>query len=103
MKLENCTHESAIRLAELLPPNLPTDSYALHAELQQFAIVCHSDTKEELQTIEAVSSFAFKHSEIFPMVNRCYQVLLTAPVTVASNEHVQQSQVDFERHQDDNE
>ena len=45
-----------------------------------------SRTDLKLESLQDVANFAFKKKETFPSVNKAYQLLLTAPVSVAKDE-----------------
>lgn len=83
--LTNCSLENVKQLTTLYPKSCDVDIYALQAELQQF--IYHSDGNlKNTATVSEAAEFASKNKSVFPLVHQCYQILLTAPVTVASNE-----------------
>ena len=64
---------------DLFPPGAtPVESESLLAELEFFCNVISSQTDLKLESLQDVANFAFKKKEIFPSVNKAYQLLLTA-------------------------
>jgi hypothetical protein len=70
-------------LTELLPLSLQPDTEVLDVELTMFRQHCH-DNMPDIKTVEDVAHCANERRTIFPLTNRCFQLLLTASITSAS-------------------
>ena len=72
-------------LVKMLPRPLQPDNDVLCAELTLFRNHCR-ENKLEIETIAEAARLAMKFGSIFPLTNRCYRLILTAPITSASSE-----------------
>ena len=80
-------HKNIKEVCDLFPPAASSvESESLLAELEIFCNVISSQTDLKLESLQDVANFAFKKKEIFPSVNKAYQLLLTSPVSVAKDE-----------------
>ena len=81
--------EDVQELVSLFPSNMPVDPFVLHAEFGNF--VSHALTHErqenkKLDTVADVSKLSEVFKSAFPLTNKAYRLLMTAPVTVAKDE-----------------
>ena len=83
---EDLKIEDIESLTELLPSSLQPDTKVLDVELRMFRQHCH-DNMPDIKTVEDVARCANERRTIFPLTSRCFQLLLTAPITSASSEH----------------
>ena len=68
------------------PSNMPVDPFVFHAELGNFvshALTHERETNEKLDTVAKVSKLSEVFKSAFPLTNKAYRLLMTAPVTVA--------------------
>jgi hypothetical protein len=72
-------------LTELLPLSLQPDTEVLNVELTMFRQHC-DDNMPDIKTVEDAARCARERQTIFPLTSRCFQLLLTAPITSASSE-----------------
>jgi hypothetical protein len=77
--------EDVDSLVKMLPRSLQPDNDVLCAELTLFRNHCR-ENKLEFETIVEAARLAMKFESIFPLTNRCYRLILTAPITSASSE-----------------
>ena len=69
----------------MLPRSPQPDNDVLCAELTLFRNHFR-ENKLEIETIAEATRLAMKFESIFPLTNRCYRLILTAPTTSASSE-----------------
>ena len=78
------------KICKLLPDSLRFDSDSLKSEVDVFMTALKNyedgENSENLKTLRDISNFAHKHQGVLPLINRCYNLILTAPVTTAKNE-----------------
>ena len=75
-------------LTELFPLALQSDIdvfIVLNVELTMFRQHCY-DNMPDIKTVEDAAHCVKERQNIFPLTNRCFQLLLTAPITSASSE-----------------
>jgi hypothetical protein len=85
---KDTTIDSAIvtEVCHLFPRNSP-EPCALAAEIDIFRTYANlQQTEAEFECTRDVSELCFKRRAIFPLTSKAYQLLLTAPVTVAKDE-----------------
>jgi hypothetical protein len=76
-------------LVSLFPSNIPVDPFVLYAEFGNFvshALTHERQTNEKLDTVAKVAKLSEDFKSAFPLTNKAYRLLLTAPVTVAKDE-----------------
>lgn len=87
--LQQPKFEDVQELVCLFPSNMPVDPFVLHAEFGNFIVHALAHERENNEKLDTVAKVA-KHSEVFksafPLTNKAYRLLLTAPVTVAKDE-----------------
>ena len=72
-------------LVEMFPASLTIDPFSLQAEFGNF--VNHQRIYgTELKSAGDAANFSEERKSIFPLTNKCYRLLMTAPVTVAKDE-----------------
>ena len=77
--------EEINNLAKMFPEKVPVDPQSLHAEFGDF-ISYGKIIGKELTSVADAARFSEERKRIFPLSNRCYRLLMTAPVTVAKDE-----------------
>ena len=82
---EDPKREDIESLTELLPLSLQPDTEVLNVELTMFRQHC-DDNMPDIKTVEDAARCARERQTIFPLTSRCFQLLLTAPITSASSE-----------------
>ena len=70
----------------MLPTALQPDESALEAEISVFQNHCSENKPDEITSTESRANYARKFKGLFPLTERCYQPLLTVPITSASSE-----------------
>ena len=80
IEMEDCQ-----RLINMLPAALQPDDSALEAEISIFRSHC-AENKPEITSIKEAADYARRFKGLFPLTERCYQLLLTVPITSASSE-----------------
>ena len=77
--------ENIVKLVTFFPNNTDIDPHALHAKFPNF--VAHIDLlNNTFENMEQIAEFSEERKSIFPLTNRCYQLLLTIPATAAKDE-----------------
>ena len=76
--------EEINNLAKMFPENVPLDP-SLHAEFWNF-ITNGKIIGKELTSVADAARYSEETKRIFPLSDRCYRLLMTAPVTVAKDE-----------------
>ncbi len=74
------------RLINMLPIALQPDESALEAEISVFRSHCTENKPDEITSTESAANYARRIKGLFPLTERCYQLLLTVPITSASSE-----------------
>ena len=82
---EDPKREGMVSLTELFPLALQSDVDVLNVELTMFRQHCY-DNMLDIKTVEDAAHCVKERQNIFPLKNRCFQLLLTAPITSASSE-----------------
>ena len=78
--------EDVFEMAKLFPPTMEVDPYSFHAEFGNY--VSYSElTNTKFSSLYDTAKFSSKFKSAFPLTNNAYRLLLTAPVTVAKDEH----------------
>ena len=72
--------EDVDSLVKMLPHSLQPENDVLCAELTLFRNHCR-ENKLEIEKIAEAAHLAMKFESIFPLTNRCYRLILTAPIT----------------------
>ena len=72
-------------LVQLFPPSVQVDPHALQAEFENFVSHVHL-AKKKLETLTEAANFSEEYKSAFPLTNKAFRLLLTAPVTVAKDE-----------------
>ena len=70
----------------MLPTALQPDESALEAEISVFRSHCTENKPDEITSTESAANYARRIKGLFPLTERCYQLLLTVPITSASSE-----------------
>ena len=77
--------EDVNEVVQLFPSNMPVDPFALHAEFGNF--VSHVQLKnKKFDSLADAASFSEEWKTAFPLTNKAFRLLMTAPVTVAKDE-----------------
>ena len=71
--------EDVDSLVKMLPRSLQPKNDVLCAELTLFRNHCR-ENKLEIETIAEAARLAMKFESKFPLTNRCYRLILTAPI-----------------------
>ena len=71
--------EDFVSLVKMLPRSLQPNNDVLCAELTLFRNHCR-ENKLEIETIAEAARLAMKFESKFPLTNRCYRLILTAPI-----------------------
>ena len=85
LPLQEAQLGDVVKMVKLFPPNLEGDPYAFHAEFENFvshAVVMMLNSEAWIMPL----NFRQKFKSAFPLINKSYRLLLTAPVTVAKDE-----------------
>ena len=82
---EDPKRENMVSLTKLFPLSLQSDVDAVNVELTMFRQHCY-DNMPDIKTVEDAARCVKEMQNIFPLTNRCFQLLLTAPITSASSE-----------------
>ena len=83
--LKELSIEEIHDLVKMFPQNVTVDPQALHAEAGNFINHVKVIDKEPISVADA-AKFSVERIEFFSLTNRCYRLLMTAPVTVAKYE-----------------
>ena len=79
--------EDLQRLINMLPTALQPDESALEAEISVFRSHCTKNKPDEItSSTESAANYARRFKGLFPLTERCYQLLLTVPITSASSD-----------------
>ena len=83
------TIEDVEALVEFFPQSMEVDPYVVHAEFSIF--VGHieeliSSTNRNFDSLAEIAHYSEERKPVFPLTNRCYQLLMTIPVSVAKDE-----------------
>ena len=76
-------------IVSLFPSSMPVDSFVLHAEFGNFvslALTHDREINEKQDTVAKVSKLSKVFKSGFPLTNKAYRLLMTAPGTVAKDE-----------------
>jgi hypothetical protein len=73
--------EDVDSLVKMLPRSLLANNDVLCAELTLFRNHCR-ENKLEIETIAEAARLAMKFESKFPLTNRCYRLILTAPIII---------------------
>jgi hypothetical protein len=73
--------EDVDSLVKMLPRSLQPNNDVLCAELTLFRNHCR-ENKLEIETIAEAAGLAMKFESKFPLTNRCYRLILTAPIII---------------------
>ena len=82
---EDPKEEDIESLIGLLPLSLQPDTEILDVELTMFKEHCNVNMPD-IKTLMDAAGYANERRIIFPLTSRCFQLLLTAPITSASSE-----------------
>ena len=85
--LSEPTIEDIKSVVKFFPRETKINAYILHGELCNF--VAHIDLiflNDSFVSLNEIAQYSEKKKSIFPLTNKCYQLLLTIPVTVAKDE-----------------
>ena len=83
--LKKLTVEEAEAISEIFPPSVAVNPVCLVSEFEFFRNLVQN-AEEPCMTVHDICQLAYKYKSIFPGVYKSYKLLLTAPVTVATNE-----------------
>ena len=83
--LKKLTVEEAEAISEIFPPSVAVNPVCLVSEFEIFRNLVQN-AEEPCMTVHDICQLAYKYKSIFPGVYKSYKLLLTAPVTVATNE-----------------
>ena len=81
--VQNPKLETVKAMCCLFPPVCRPEPQVLISELEVFATTI---SRKQLSSVQEVAKYAHKYIRIFPTVCKAYQLLLTAPVSVAKDE-----------------
>ena len=73
--------EDVDSLVKMFPRSLQPNNDVLCAELTLFRNHCR-ENKLEIETIAEAARLAMKFESKFPLTNRCYRLILTAPIII---------------------
>ncbi len=83
--LQEANLDEISELVQLFPQDTTIDLFALESEFSHF--LSHAQlTNQKLHSISEAAKFSKKWKSAFPLTNKAYRLLLTAPVTVAKVE-----------------
>ena len=83
--LQEANLDDISELVQLFPPDTTIDPFALESEFSNF--LSHAQlTNQKLDSMSEAAKFSEKWKSAFPLTNKAYRLLLTAPVTVAKDE-----------------
>ena len=85
--LKNPSLEDVHQLVKLFPDKMSMDSFAFISEMENFLRYSEM-TRKNFKSLAEAAIFSEEMNGTFPLVNRAYRLLLTAPVTVAKDERV---------------
>ena len=83
--LKKLTLEEAEAISEIFPSSVAVNPVCLVSEFEIFRNFVQN-AEEPCTTVQGICQLAYKYKSIFPGVYKCYKLLLTALVTVATNE-----------------
>jgi len=85
--LKNPSLEDVHQLVKLFPDKMSMDSFAFFSEMENFLRYSET-TRKNFKSLAETAIFSEEMKGTFPLTNRAYRLLLTAPVTVAKDERV---------------
>ncbi len=77
--------EDINELVKLFPSNMPVDPFALHAEFGNLVSYVQLK-KKRFDSLANAAVFSEGLKSAFPLTNKAFRLLITAPVTVAKDE-----------------